>query len=338
LARRPPVEVIDAARPHRVVQVSERAAGRRADVFLQLRFPNWSRSSLSHNIRTGHVTSNQRLLKPSSTLQLGEVIRVYIPGIAPLDAAPPLPTVLYEDEWLMALDKPAGLIMHPVGQKWAWGLVGVVRRARPDAAIDLAHRLDRDTSGVVVVTKTPEANRHMKQMFMDRRVGKVYWALVRGVPEWEEAVCDARLGKAAVSEVLLRQGENPDGAVARTRFKIIHRLAGHALVACKPVTGRTHQIRAHLEHIGFPILGDKLYGQPDAVFLELLEHGATPAMRAHIGFPRHALHARSIAFPHPKTGQILRIKAPLPPDMRAIVNGAAPRWELETSQASDEDP
>lgn len=323
-------ETLTADLPHRVVPVPDRGAGRRADVFLSLRFPGWSRTALAGFIRSGHVVSDLRLLKASSTLREGEVLRVYIPGLAPLDAAPPLPPVLHEDEWLLALDKPAGLIMHPVGQKWAWGLVGVVRRARPDADIDLSHRLDRDTSGVVIVTKRPDANRHMKQMFMDRRVGKVYWALVRGVPSWDETTCDAPLGPAIGSEVKLRMGVNPDGQTAKTRFKVVHRLDGYALVACKPVTGRTHQIRAHLEHIGFPILGDKLYGQPDSVFLEILDHGVTPAVRAAVGFPRHALHARSIAFPHPKTGQILRVRAPLPRDMRAIVQGAAPRWDAPT--------
>lgn len=318
-------------RPHRVVPVPDRGAGRRVDVFLQLRFPDWSRSHLARFIRSGHVVSDLRTLKPSSTLQAGEVLRVYIPGIAPIDAAPPLPPVLHEDDALLALDKPAGLIMHPVGQKWAWGLVGIAKRSRPDDAVDLSHRLDRDTSGVCLLTKNPDANRYIKQCFMDRRVSKLYWALVRGVPPWDETVCDAPLGSAVRSAVMLRQGANPDGAHASTRFEVLQRLDGHALVACKPVTGRTHQIRAHLEHLGFPILGDKLYGQPDDVFLEILDHGVTGRVRAAIGFPRHALHARAIAFPHPKTGQILRITAPLPADMAGVVDGAKPAWPADVS-------
>lgn len=316
-----------ADQPHRVVPVTDRAAGRRLDVFLSLRFPDWSRSRLAGFIRSGHVVSDLRALKPSSTLKEGEVLRVYIPGIAPIDAAPPLPPILHEDEWMIALDKPAGLITHPVGQKWAWGLIGVVRRARPGARVDLAHRLDRDTSGVVIVTKHLDANRHMKQMFAERKVGKIYWAIVRGVPTWDRITADAPLGPAIGSAVNLRQGANPDGQVAKTMFKVLHRLERFALVACKPLTGRTHQIRAHLEHLGFPILGDKLYGQPDDVFIELLDHGPTERVRAAVGFPRHALHARAIAFPHPRSGQILRIRAPMPADMRAVLKGAEPRWE-----------
>ena len=158
------------------------------------------------------------------------------------------------------------------------------------------------------------------------------WAVGRGAPEWDENVCEAPLGHAEGSEVILRQGANPAGAAAKTRFKVVHRVGSYALVACKPLTGRTHQIRAHLEHVGHPILGDKLYGQPDNVFLELLEQGVTPRVRGMIGFPRHALHARSIAFPHPKTGQIVRVRAPLPPDLRAIVHGSLPTWP-ETGEA-----
>ncbi|MDP2307533.1 MAG: RluA family pseudouridine synthase [Pseudomonadota bacterium] len=314
--------------PHRILPITDRAAGRRADVFLSLRFNDWSRTALAGFIRSGHVVSDTRRLKPSTTLKQGEVLRIYIPGIAPHDEQPPMPPVLWEDEWLLAVDKPSGLLMHPVGQRWSWGLVGVVRRARPGADIDLAHRLDRETSGVVLVTKHADANRHLKKMFAERKVGKVYWALVRGTPTWDEHICDAALGHAEGSEVVLRQGASVDGAQARTRFKVVHRIPGgaYSLVACKPVTGRTHQIRAHLEHVGFPILGDKLYGQKDDVFLELLEKGATARVRELIGFPRHALHARSIAFPHPKTGQIVRVRAPLPPDLRAIVHGGTPIW------------
>jgi 23S rRNA pseudouridine1911/1915/1917 synthase len=323
-------------RPCRVIPVTDRAAGRRLDVFLSLRFSDWSRTTLAKHIREGRVVSDQRTLKPSTTLRIGEVLRIYIPGIAPVEAAPPFPPVLYEDEWILAVDKPAGLLMHSTGQKFAYGLIGLARGARPDVDIDLAHRLDRETSGVVLLTKTAEANRLMKRTFLDRRVSKTYWAIVHGRPEWEETVCDAPLGEAK-SEIGIRRGFHPEGDSARTRFKVLERLDAHALVACKPLTGRTHQIRAHLEHVGFPILGDKIYGQPDDVFLEQLRVGPTDRVRTAIGFPRHCLHARSIAFPHPRSGQILRIRAPMPADMRAVVRGERPKWETaERSAISDQ--
>lgn len=312
--------------PYRPLIVSDKAAGRRADVFLALRFSDWSRTTFARWIREGRVVSEERSLKPSTTLRLGERLRVYVPGIAPVEAPPELPPVLWEDPRLIALNKPPGMLMHPVGQKWAWSLLGAVREARPGAHIDLSHRLDKETSGVVMVSKDEAANRHMKQSFEQRKVGKIYWAIVRGVVPWEEERLDAPLGHAAGSKVNLRVGVVEGGDRALTRFKVLRRMAAHSLVACKPLTGRTHQIRVHLEHLGFPILGDKLYGQPDEVWLEHLAHGVTDAVRAAIGFPRHCLHARALVFPHPESGQMVRVKAPLPADMRALVRGEAPRW------------
>jgi 23S rRNA pseudouridine1911/1915/1917 synthase len=274
------------------------------------------------------VRSDERDLKPASVLRLGETLRLWVPGIAPEESAPALPDIVYEDDWLIAVDKPPGMLVHPVGQAYAWALIGLVREGRPGLRIDLSHRLDRETSGIVLLTKHEDANRRMKEAFARRRVVKEYAALVRGVPAWDELEVDASLGHAKGSVVNLRRGHDPDGESAVTHFVVEARMAAHALVACLPLTGRTHQIRAHLEHAGFPILGDKLYGQPDSTFLGLFENGLTDDTRRAVGFPRHALHARSLHFPHPHTGQMVRIRAPLPADMQAIVEGAVPAWAL----------
>ena len=297
-------------------------------MFLALRFPDWSRSAFARFIREGLVLCDERPIKPATTLRHGETLRIFVPGLAPGAAPPPMPPVIFEDDWLLAVDKPPGMLMHPVGQRYAYALVGLAREARPDAHIDLSHRLDRDTSGVVLLTKREEANRHMKGCFMRRRVQKVYLALVRGVVPWDDLEIDAPLGHAAGSEVQLRRGHDPAGETAHTRVEVRQRLAAHTLVACFPTTGRTHQIRAHLEHAGFPILGDKLYGQPDSVFLEVLEQGVTERVRALVGFPRQALHAHALSFPHPATGQVVKVTAPLAPDMAGVVAGAAPSFEL----------
>lgn len=345
-----PPQVHDAAPeevPARVLSINSRHAGRRLDAYLALRFSDWSRAAFSRWVRDGRVRSDQRPLKPSSILREGEVLRITIPGIAPTTAAPPLPPVLHEDDDLLAVDKPAGLLMHSAGQKWAYGLVGIARDARPDCFMDLAHRLDRETSGVVMLTKTVDGNRAMKEAFQERRVAKVYNALVRGVPPWEEEICEAALGPARGSTVELRRGPDTTGDTASTRFRVLQRIGtgtrGYALVECLPLTGRTHQIRVHLETIGFPILGDKLYGQPDDIFLENLRVGPTDRVRAAIGFPRHCLHARSLLFPHPRSGQMLRVTAQLPADMQHVLDGAMPRWEsggdeltLPTTEAEGE--
>lgn len=312
--------------PFRPLLIGDKAAGRRVDVFLALRFNDWSRAAFARWIKEGRVVSEDRPIKPSSTLRMGERLRIYVPGIAPIEAAPEMPPVLWEDELMIALNKPPGMLMHPVGQKWAYSLLGTVRTARPGIHIDLAHRLDRETSGVVLVTKDPSADRHMKACFQSRAVGKIYWAIVRGLVPWEEEIVDAPLGHKPGSRVNLRIGVVEGGDHAVTRFKVVRRMAEHTLVACKPLTGRTHQIRVHLEHLGFPILGDKLYGQPDDVWIEHLANGPTDAVKAAIGFPRHCLHARGIIFPHPTSGQKVRVKAPLPDDMKAIVLGATPSY------------
>lgn len=319
-------------RPFRRVFVPGSAAGRRADVFLSLRFSDWSRTRIARAITEGLVVSDDRPLKPSTTLRSDEVLRVFIPGIAPSGAPPPFPPVLYEDAHLLAIDKPAGMLAHPSGQRWEYAVIGLVREARPDIKPDLAHRLDRETSGVMMITKTPEANRYMKEVFQQRRVSKTYLAIVHGSPAWEETLADGPIGLCG-NELELRRAVREGGDTASTRIEVRQRLGALSLVACRPLTGRTHQIRVHVESVGHPILGDKIYGQPDAVFLEYMDRGPTPAVRKAVGFPRQCLHAHSLAFAHPISGQILKIVAPLPPDMQRVVDGAPPRWEEEDADA-----
>ncbi len=235
-------------------------------------------------------------------------------------------TVLYEDAWLLAVDKPAGLLVHPVVREPGPSLIELWRGARPDAALALAHRLDRETSGVVLLAKGPRADRYVKQAFAARRVEKSYLAIVHGSPAWETIVCDVPLARARDAQLSVRRRADPEGESAVTRFVVRERLGSWTLVQCQPLTGRTHQLRAHLMHLGHPILGDKLYGRPDDVFLEHQREGATASVRAAVGFPRQALHAASITLPHPEGGGRVTIAAPLPEDMAAVLAGEAPRW------------
>lgn len=305
--------------------VDERSAGWRIDVYLARRFPAWSRTSIARFVREEIIVSEERRIKPSSTLNIGERIRLYVPGLAPEAPPPPLPPVLYEDERVIAFNKPAGLLMHPTGQRWTWALIGLARQARPGAHLDLVHRLDRETSGVVVLSKDMEMNAFLKKAFQEHRARKTYQALARGVIAWERQEVDAPLGHREGSEIRIRQGVCADGASARTSFRVLERLEAHTLVACTLHSGRTHQIRVHLEHLGHPLLGDKLYGHADEIFLRYLDFGADATIRAAAGFPRQALHAARLVLPQP-SGPELRISAPLPPDMQAILDGEAPQW------------
>ena len=300
------------------LRVDHRGAGRRADVWLADRLNGISRSAVVRLFRAGRVEGLDRPLKPSTILKQGEGVHLRRTGMMPSEPPPPLPPILYEDDRLIAFHKPAGLLVHPAGPRFVWALMALVRRARPDLTPHLAHRLDRETSGVLLLAKDAEANRHLKRMFRLQLAQKVYWAVCRGHPRWSTILTDAPIGDDPQSPIRIKQGVTPVGQPARTRFFLKARFKGFSLVACHPQTGRTHQLRVHLHHLGHPILGDRIYGQPARVFLHLLEHPPDRQHLRQLGFPRQALHNRALRIPHPD-GQPLEIIAPLPPDLRALL-------------------
>jgi 23S rRNA pseudouridine1911/1915/1917 synthase len=324
----PPMPPDENGIQERILCVEAEAAGRRLDVWLALRFPRHSRATLAQLVHIGRVEGLDRPLKPSSLLLAGERVRMWRPGMNPDAPPPPLPPVLYEDERLLAVDKPAGMLVHPSGSTFVWALVGLVRAARPGMEVHLAHRLDRDTSGVVLVAKDASANRHFKEVFRQKRIEKTYLALVLGRPEWSHIIVDAAIGRSLTSAIHLRMGVCPDGAQASTEFQVMARFNDFALLACRPKTGRTHQIRVHLEHVGHPILGDRIYGQPDATFVHVFEHGFDDWALARVRLDRQALHAWRLRLPHPD-GRSIEIQAPLPEDLREVMRvGRLPRFAL----------
>lgn len=309
----------------RSVIVGSDGDGRRVDVYLANRFPNFSRSSIQRLIQQGGIERVNGDLKPSSTLAAGQELLVTSPGIGPSGPPPPLPDVMYEDERLLVVSKPSGMLAHPAGLTFTYGLVGVARAARPDHDVDLAHRLDRETSGINVLTKDKAANSFLKNAFYKKLPSKTYHAIVYGSPDWDQTKVDAPIGHAAGSSIRIRRGVAADGLPAQTTVSVLQRMENFSLVEACPHTGRTHQIRVHLEHLGLPILGDKMYGQPDDTFTHMLDHGPDEKIRKATGFPRHALHAAKITIPHPD-GEWVTIEAPLPTDMKAIVDGKQPCW------------
>jgi 23S rRNA pseudouridine1911/1915/1917 synthase len=322
----------------RPLRVPEAAAGRRVDQFLADRFPGMSRTAAARYIADGRIRSAARgTLKASSLVHAGEQLHIFVDGYAPDAPEPPLPPVLYEDEQVLVIDKPAGMLVHPAGEKWAWALIGIAKRARPAHRVDLVHRLDRDTSGVLVLTKDLAANVLLKEIFRERDAAleKEYLAVVRGEPAQDAWEVDAPMGDHPSSAVRLRKGLRPDGAPARTGFRVLERRPGRALVACRLYTGRTHQIRVHLEASGHPLFGDKLYGHPDEVFIEWLEHGATPRVQAAAGHPRQCLHAWRMALPLPGRAP-LQLEAPLPEELRAVLEGIPFVWPAAAPAAGDE--
>jgi 23S rRNA pseudouridine1911/1915/1917 synthase len=276
---------------------------------------------------------------------LGPQTRVW-PGLrfslrkrSPGDAGEPPPVpVIFEDDALLVVDKPAGLALHPTARYHLSTLTHALETRHRNAAgekPDPAHRIDRETSGLVACGRAPRWTRLLKAAFAARQVDKTYLALVEGAPASATFDIDLPL-KVGGGRVKVRTNVVPDGAPSLTSCEVVQRYrdaAGKplAMLRCVPRTGRQHQIRAHLLAAGFPLVGDKLYGPSEEIFLRLAESGGapapagefdeliTPGERAALRMWRQALHAESLVVPHPGTGQRMRFVAPLPGDLAALL-------------------
>jgi 23S rRNA pseudouridine1911/1915/1917 synthase len=242
-------------------------------------------------------------------------LRLYLPGIAPSTKKPPLPPILHEDDRVIVLDKPAGLPVHPAGTDYTFAVIGLCRDHWPRHQIELVHRLDKDTSGVLVLAKDAQANRQLKAAFARGQATKEYFALVRGHPPWESAVFTGRIGPAN-GVIRIQMAVTDDGQDAHTEAFVLarHPDAPMSQVRCRIHTGRTHQIRVHLAHAGFGLVGDRMYGVPPEVFLRAWEHGVDSEVIRAAGAPRQALHALRVTLPHPN-GNSLTVEAPIPSDL-----------------------
>ncbi|MBA2322288.1 MAG: RluA family pseudouridine synthase, partial [Deltaproteobacteria bacterium] len=277
----------------RLLDVPLTADGMRLDHFLARRFADRTRSWLARGIDGGGVRDAAgRPLRKANPVRAGMVLHLFLPGIAPGTEAPPLPTILHEDDRIVVLDKPAGMLAHPAGTDFAWAAVSLARERWP--GIDLVHRLDRDTSGVLVLARDIDTNRALKRIFHDGEAVKTYEALTRGEIGWDTAVLDGPIGPAS-GIIRIQMAVRPDGQSARTDVRVIGRRPGCTHVALRLHTGRTHQIRVHLDHAGFPLLGDRMYGVPPEVFLRTLDIGVDETVVIAAGAPRQALHARRVS-------------------------------------------
>jgi 23S rRNA pseudouridine1911/1915/1917 synthase len=303
------------------LRAAEPDAGERVDRFLARHLPDRSRTEIARWIRAGAVTLDGHPARAAHRLQAGEEVEVAQPPPQEIALVPqPMELeVLYEDDHLLALNKPAGLVVHPgagvkdgtlvhalLARGERWSTIG--GEVRPG----IVHRLDRHTSGVMVVARTDAAHRGLAVQFRDRLVEKSYSALVFGRPDPPRGLIDAPIGRHRVHRA--RMAVRDRGRPAQTRYRVHEDLGMLTLLTALPLTGRTHQIRVHLAGLGHPIVGDRLYGA-DAR-LRRLDPAAARAVAA---FPRLALHAAGLRLTHPVTGVALAFEAPLPRDLRDLL-------------------
>jgi 23S rRNA pseudouridine1911/1915/1917 synthase len=305
-----------------VLRLGAEVRGRRLDRALADLLPAHSRTAVAAWIEQGLVRVDGRPRPAKTRVEGGEEVVVDVPPPRPLTVEPeeiPL-AILFEDAHLLVVDKPAGLTVHPGSGRRAGTLANALAHhvANLPEAIGsdrpgIVHRLDKDTSGVLVVAKTEPVQRALSAAFARRAVSKVYVACVHGIPAESSGTIDAPIGRSTANrkKMAIRTGGRP----SRTRWKIERRLPRHALLVVEPVTGRTHQIRVHLRSIRHPIVGDVLYGNRGAPGEELV--------------PRLLLHARRLSFLHPATGAPVSFEAPLPADfeqaLEALATLAPPR-------------
>lgn len=299
-----------------VVPVS--AAGRRLDAVLAELFPEYSRSRLSAWIKSGDVLLDGATARPRDAVHGGETVAVTaVENVQVRAMAEDIPlTVLYEDAHVLVLDKPAGLVVHPGAGNPAGTLLNALLHHTPGLdklpRAGIVHRLDKDTSGVMVVARTLEAHTALVAQLSARDVHRQYLAVVVG------ALVSGGTADAAIDRHprdRLRMAVREDGKAAVTHYRLRERFRAHTALECRLETGRTHQIRVHMAHLKHPILGDPLYGGALR-----LPKGASDGLVACLrGFRRQALHAEVLEFLHPVSGQPVRCEAPLPADMQELL-------------------
>jgi 23S rRNA pseudouridine1911/1915/1917 synthase len=294
-------------------------AGLRLDQALARALPQYSRARLHSWIESGAVKVDGRLPRPRDKVQGGEHVRIEA-RLEPETrvAAEDLPVdVVYKDRGIFIINKPAGLVVHPGAGNASHTLQNALLALDPKLVVvpraGLVHRLDKDTSGLMVVARTPEAHAALVAAISSREVERAYLAICVGVMTGGGTV-DEPIGRHRTLRV--RMAVRADGRAAVTHYRVLKRFRGHTFVRAELETGRTHQIRVHFDHIGYPLVGDPVYGTRRRI-----PKGAGTALIAALDdFKRQALHATRLALAHPLTGKTLEWEAPVPPDMAALLD------------------
>jgi len=331
---------------HLRIDIRRVLPGRRLDKYLAGRLgKTTSRTALQHYIREGNVTVNGRIVKPSYVIRASDIIDMMLPPFRPREIPPePIPlAVVYEDHDILAINKQADLIIHPARGNWTGTLVNALAHYFATNWRDIAelptsgevnrpgivHRLDRNTTGIMLVAKTELALWRLGRQFELRKIHKTYTAIVHGLVRLDEDVIDAPIGKhPKIREkyAVNRDTGRPYGVTGKeaiTRYKVLQRITGvgptaaaFSLVELYPQTGRTHQLRVHMSYIGHPIVGDRMYGG-GPIYRSQLQ--GRPDVAEGPLITRQALHAHTIEFHHPRTGAPMKLEAPWPEDFTATL-------------------
>ena len=300
------------------------AAGQRLDRALAAAMPTLSRERIKALISSGRVTGPAGLVRDPASKVLSGAYQVSVPEPAPAhnEAQDIALDIVFEDEHLLVVDKAAGMVVHPAAGNFDGTLVnallhhcagrlsGIGGVARPG----IVHRIDKDTSGLLVVAKTDVAHEGLAAQFARHSIDRRYQAIVAGVPNPPEGVVDAPLARSSANRQKMAIVEGGRGKRAVTRYRLERPLRDAALVECRLETGRTHQVRVHMTSIGHPLLGDPVYGRTRGAHRELLKR---------LGFERQALHAAELGFIHPVTRAPLSFKSAVPSDMQELLSALA---------------
>lgn len=319
----------------------------RLDKFLFVRLAATSRNRIQVAAKAGNVLVNDKPAKPSQKVKPGDVISIVLPY--PQRETELLPEnipleILFEDEHVLVINKPAGLVVHPGHGNWTGTLVNALLfhfgklPSTPGAEIPrpgLVHRLDKDTSGVMVVGKTEEALTHLARQFFDRTSDRRYNAIVWGDFAEDQGTIEGHIGRSVKDRtVQFVFPEGDQGKPAVTHWRVIERFRYITLLECKLETGRTHQIRVHLQYAGHPLFNDATYGGDRVLKGTTFTKYKRFVENCFDLLPRQALHARTLSFDHPITGKRLHFESPLPADMQAVLE----RWRIYTSSKPWDDP